>query len=75
MTSKVLKEREETEELRRDSERIRVLKGDKWFMSEITKDDNKRLDDLHIKFVEKNDINDIKDLQLVKKVFDFLKES
>jgi hypothetical protein len=75
MTSKVLKEMEETDELRLDRERIRVLKGDKWFMAEITKDDDKRLDELHIKFVEENDISDIKDLQLVKKIFDFLKEN
>jgi hypothetical protein len=75
MTSKVLKEMEERDELRQDSERIRVLKGDKCFMREITKDDNKRLDELHIKFVEEYNINDIKDLQLVKKIFDFLKEN
>lgn len=75
MTSKVLKEMEETDELRRDSEKVRVFKEGRWFMAEITKDDNERLDELHSKFVNENNISDVRDLQLVKKVFDFLKKN
>lgn len=76
MTSKILREQEETDEVRLDNQRIKEFKKGKGhkIMDKIVADDNKRLDQLHSDFVEENNISDLDKLQLIKKVFDFLKE-
>jgi hypothetical protein len=77
VTSKLLKESEDRDDLKIDSNRIRDFqKGlGKGYMNEIIADENKRLDELHNQFVCVNDVIDIEELQLIKKVFDFLKNN
>ena len=43
------------------------------FKREIELADNKRLDELHMKFLDENEDLSFKDIRLVRRVFDFLK--
>lgn len=43
------------------------------FKKEIELADNKRLDELHMKFLENNEDLSFKEIRLVRRVFDFLK--
>lgn len=44
------------------------------FKKEILIADNKRLDELHMRFLENNEDLSFKDMRLIRRVFDFLKE-
>lgn len=44
------------------------------FKKEIELADNKRLDELHMKFLENNEDLSFKDMRLIRRVFEFLKE-
>lgn len=44
------------------------------FKKEIILADNKKLDELHMKFLENNEDLSFKDMRLVRRVFEFLKE-
>lgn len=77
MSSKTLQERIETDELKLDSKRLSQLNNNKGkrFMQEIEETFEKNYDKLHVSFIEKNGIVDIKDLELVRKVFNYIKSN
>lgn len=60
---------EEKEELKEDGRHLRE------FQKEITATQNKMLDELHMEFIEEHGLTDIKDLELIRKAFNFIKRS
>jgi hypothetical protein len=66
-------EGDDKNELAKDSERIKEHKKGKKFMNEIMLDDNKRLDELFLELLQREDVVDIKKWETIKLVFDFLK--
>jgi len=44
------------------------------FKEEIIMAENKRLDELHMRFLEDNEELSFKDMRLIRRVFDFLKK-
>jgi hypothetical protein len=60
-------------ELEKDRERINEHKKGKKYMDEIILDDNKRLDELFLELLQREDNVDVKKWETIKLVFDFLK--
>jgi hypothetical protein len=69
----VFKGDEEKDALIKDSERINELKKGRKYMDEIILDDNKRLDELFLELLQREDNVDVKKWETMKLVFDFLK--
>jgi hypothetical protein len=69
----VFKGDEEKDALIKDSERIKELKKGRKYMDEIILDDNKRLDELFLELLQREDNVDVKKWENFKIVFDFLK--
>jgi hypothetical protein len=69
----VFKGDEEKDELKKDSERINEHKKGRKYMDEIILDDNKRLDELFLELLQREDNVDVKKWETIKLVFDFLK--
>jgi hypothetical protein len=64
---------DDKDELEKDSARINELKKGRKYMDEIILDDNKRLDELFLELLQREDNIDVKKWETFKLVFDFLK--